>query len=543
MEKSPLSTLRLHYKPKIPPVLQDLKKVSIKKGSFPKVHEDIKKLFTHTNNQPIVEFEQGDKSFSEISLRVGVVFSGGQASGGHNVISGLFDSLREIHPDNVLIGFLNGPSGIVDNNSIEITENLLKDYRNQGGFDLLGSGRTKIETPEQLEKSLKTTQQLELDGLLIIGGDDSNTNAAVLAEYFAEKGCQAKVIGAPKTIDGDLRNEYIEMSFGFDSACKTYAELIGNICKDALSAKKYYHFIRLMGRSASHITLECALKTQPNYVLIAEEIAEKKLTLKQIVQDLASFVIERSHNQKNYGVVLLPEGLIEFIPEVKALIKELNELLAKGKEHLAHINQLSEPSEKIEYVTNHLSQESQSCFSIFPEKIKEQLLIDRDPHGNVQVSKIETEHLLVEMLKKELQQDKSFQGKFNAVTHFFGYEGRSCMPSNFDADYCYCLGYTASLLIYSGLSGYICCVSNLNKPSDSWEIKGIPIVSFMNLEKRHGKEKPVIKKYLIDTSTEACKRLVNKRSAWMIEDHYLLPGPMQFWGEKKLTDSFPISIS
>ena len=541
--KSLLQKKRLSYDPVVPEAVKDLRKLRfIAKGKAEPISDQdkIKKMFEKTYGQPIVEFEAGDEVEKKL-LRIGVVFSGGQAAGGHNVISGLFDAIKNFHEDGKLFGFLNGPSGIVENSYIEITAEKLYEYRNQGGFDLIGSGRTKIETQEQLRSSLETATKLEIDGIVIIGGDDSNTNAAILAEYFLNNNCMAKVVGVPKTIDGDLRSNDIEMSFGFDTACKTYSELIGNICKDALSAKKYYHFIRLMGRSASHITLECAFKTQPNLTLIGEEIMHNNSSLKEIVSMLTELIIKRAEMDKSYGVILIPEGIIEFIGEVKTLIEELNVILATGSMHLDAINAMKDHIEVLAYLKKNLREASFSCFEILPKDIQKQLLLDRDPHGNVQVSKIETEKLLLDMVKKELK-EKGFRGKFNAVAHFFGYEGRSALPTNFDANYCYNLGRLSASLINQGLTGYIACIKNLKDPVEKWQYYGLPLTMLMNIEYRHGKQKPVIKKYLVSLESKSFQRFSNLRGQWELDDQYLLVGPIQFYGDKELTDSSPITM-
>jgi pyrophosphate--fructose-6-phosphate 1-phosphotransferase len=524
MEESLLHKLRRDYQLPLPKVLRHLKEISFNK-SEPSINtkdaEALKNLFPKTYGQPIVSATTDRKETQHLkkALRVGVVFSGGQAAGGHNVIAGLFDAVKNIDSQSSLFGFLNGPSGIIEHQYQELTAERIALYRNQGGFELLGSGRAKIETEAQFESSLKVALDLNLDGLVIIGGDDSNTNAALLAEYFLQKGCLTKVIGVPKTIDGDLKNAYVATSFGFDTACKCYSEMIGNIARDALSAKKYYHFIKLMGRSASHIALECALSTQPNYAWIGEEVAAKKMTLKHITETMIDLIKKRADAGKFYGIILIPEGLIEFIPEVKALIHELNTL-----------KEMSNVREK-------LSKEALACFDMLPTDIQNQLLLDRDPHGNIQVSLIETERLLIEMIKR------SYAEKFNPVNHFFGYEGRAAFPSNFDSQYCYALGFVAALLVDAGLTGYMCYVKNLTEHVEQWEIGGLPLTMLMNLEMRKGKMKPVIQKALVNLEGKAFQLFSRKRHHWMIEDNYRFPGPIQFFGDKALTDTVPVTLT
>jgi pyrophosphate--fructose-6-phosphate 1-phosphotransferase len=534
-EISPLEKLRLKYEPAIPSFLKKISSITFEKSNvFLPVNEKLQKLFPNTYKAGLVSLKEGSKKDS-FPLKIGVVFSGGQAPGGHNVIAGLFDAISSLHKDSILYGFLDGPSGIVENKHIKITKELIAKYRNVGGFDLIGSGRTKIETKDQLAASLKTVKELKLDGLVIIGGDDSNTNAAILAEYFLQNKCETAVAGVPKTIDGDLRSEHILTPFGFDTACKVYSEMIGNIAKDALSAKKYYHFIKLMGRSASHIALECALKTAPNYTFIGEEVAKEKKTLKQLINELTDLICKRALNNKNYGVILIPEGLIEFIPEIKLLIKELNSLLPTIEEKT-----LKSLKEKIVHL---LSKEAKTTFESLDEKIQDQLLLDRDPHGNIQVSKIDTEKLLIEGVKKELKKRSDFKGKFNGQDHFFGYEGRASFPSNFDANYCYALGFIAASLIKVKLTGYICAVYNLTASFEKWEAKAVPIVDLMHLEIRSGEEKPVIKKALVDLNGKAYKHFALKRKLFEMEDNYLSAGPLQFYGEKEITDSLPLSLT
>lgn len=527
-----LQHLATEFSLEIPVILQDLQHVSLEPFDLPNTSDVIAPLFPHLTSQNPVRGHKGKVAHMR-RLKVGVVFSGGQASGGHNVIAGLFDALKKMDKSSELIGFINGPDGIIKNKTKTITTELLKAYRNQGGFDLIGSGRTKIETDEQLEQSLSTVKAHELDGLVIIGGDDSNTNAAVLAEYFLAHGVSTKVVGVPKTIDGDLKNDHVPVSFGFDTAAKVYSELIGNIARDALSAKKYTHFIKLMGRSASHIALECALATQVNAVLISEEVSEKKLTLRQITNSLADIICERSDLNKNYGIILIPEGLIEFIPEIGSLISELNHFLAK------------ETSPKLQEVRSKLSKESLVCFDSLPEKIQMQLFMDRDPHGNVQVSKIDTESLLIETVSNELKQRANagkFKGKFSPVPHFFGYEGRAGFPSLFDAHYCYALGMTAALLLQSGATGMMAFVDGIDRPVMEWSIGGLPLTRLFNLEKRSGKLKPVIQKALVDLKGKPFLYLQAHRSQWAKGDEYRFPGPIQFFGPRELCFSIPISL-
>lgn len=521
---TPLQKYRIKYRPTLP---KSLRKNVLFKGSGKTAslgnEQEIEREFPKTYGRPLLYPTEGKPQLAK-ALKVGVVFSGGQAAGGHNVISGLFDALKTFHPESQLMGFFDGPSGIIEGKTVEISEDLLENYRNQGGFDLIGSGRTKIETEEQLKKSIEVFEKLLLDGVVIIGGDDSNTNAAVLAEYALNNGCKTKVIGVPKTIDGDLKNSIVDISFGFHTACSTFSEMIGNIARDASSAKKYTHFIKLMGRSASHIALECALLTQPNLTLIGEEIAEKKMTLKAITTSIADLIEKRGNQGKNYGVILIPEGIIEFIPEMKTLIGELNTLLSESKDERS------------------LSSEAKKTFDFLPKEIAEQLLLDRDPHGNVQVSHIQTEMLLSTLVKEDLKCRLSFKGKFSPLHHFFGYEGRAGLPTNFDATYCYSLGHVAARLIQGGHTGYMSAVCNLSKPPSEWEICAIPMTSLMNLEVRKGKEKPVIRKALVELNGAPYKFFERNRTKWMEEDHYLFPGPIQFEGDPSFTDAPPKSL-
>lgn len=483
---------------------------------------------------PLVEFVAAENA-PQKEMNVGVILSGGQAPGGHNVISGLFDEIKKLNPNNRLYGFLMGPSGLVDHKYIEITEELLADYRNTGGFDLIGSGRTKLEKVDQFEKGLEIIRELNIKAIVIIGGDDSNTNACVLAEYYAAKNYGVQVIGCPKTIDGDLKNEQIETSFGFDTATKTYSEVIGNIERDCNSARKYWHFIKLMGRSASHIALECALQTQPNICLISEEIQAKDLTLNDIVEQIASTVAYRASQGNNFGVVLIPEGLIEFIPAIGRLIQELNDLLAA---HGQDYKDLDKDAQR-EYILSHLSEANKATFETLPEGVARQLSLDRDPHGNVQVSLIETEKLISEMVGAKLAQwakEGKYTGKFSALHHFFGYEGRCAAPSNFDADYCYALGASAAQLIANGKTGYMAIVKNTTASTDEWKAGGVPITMMMNMEKRNGEMKPVIRKALVDLNGKPFKTFAAQRDKWAKETCYVYPGPIQYWGPASVCD-------
>lgn len=535
MEKSALQKERAAYQPKLPKALQGAVKV-VEGAPTQSVdnQEEIKKLFPNTYGMPLVEFVAAENA-PQKEMNVGVILSGGQAPGGHNVISGLFDEIKKLNPNNRLYGFLMGPSGLVDHKYIEITEELLADYRNTGGFDLIGSGRTKLEKVDQFEKGLEIIRELNIKAIVIIGGDDSNTNACVLAEYYAAKNYGVQVIGCPKTIDGDLKNEQIETSFGFDTATKTYSEVIGNIERDCNSARKYWHFIKLMGRSASHIALECALQTQPNICLISEEIQAKDLTLNDIVEQIASTVAYRASQGNNFGVVLIPEGLIEFIPAIGRLIQELNDLLAA---HGQDYKDLDKAAQR-EYILSHLSEANKATFETLPEGVARQLSLDRDPHGNVQVSLIETEKLISEMVGAKLAQwakEGKYTGKFSALHHFFGYEGRCAAPSNFDADYCYALGASAAQLIANGKTGYMAIVKNTTASTDEWKAGGVPITMMMNMEKRNGEMKPVIRKALVDLNGKPFKTFAAQRDKWAKETCYVYPGPIQYWGPASVCD-------
>ena len=535
MEKSALQKARAAYEPKLPKALKGAVKIS--EGAPTQSvdnQEEIKKLFPNTYGMPLIEFVPGDKT-NEARMNVGVILSGGQAPGGHNVITGLFDTLKKLNPENKLYGFLMGPGGLVDHKYIEITKEFIDDYRNTGGFDMIASGRTKLEKEDQFEKGLEIIRKLDIKAIVIIGGDDSNTNACVLAEYYAAKNYGVQVIGCPKTIDGDLKNDQIETSFGFDTACKTYSELIGNIERDCNSARKYWHFVKLMGRSASHIALECALQTQPNICLISEDVEAKDMSLNQIVEDIASTVAHRAAQGNNFGVVLIPEGLIEFIPAIGRLIQELNDLLA------AHGNDYKDLDKQAqrEYILAHLSKENAETFATLPEGVARQLSLDRDPHGNVQVSLIETEKLISEMVDAKLAEWKKagkYVGAFAPQHHFFGYEGRCAAPSNFDADYCYALGTSAAQLIAAGKTGYMAIVKNTTAPTDEWKAGGVPITMMMNMERRNGEMKPVIRKALVELDGKPFKAFAAVRDKWAKETCYIYPGPIQYWGPTEVCD-------
>ena len=542
MKKSLLQRERAAYQPKLPKGLQGA--VKVQEGEPTQSvgdQEEIKKLFPNTYGMPLVEFVPGDEAMSQ-KINVGVILSGGQAPGGHNVISGIFDAVKKLNPENKLYGFLMGPGGLVDHNYKELTAEIIDDYRNTSGFDMIGSGRTKLEKEDQFEKGLEIIRELGINAIVIIGGDDSNTNACVLAEYYAAKNYGVQVIGAPKTIDGDLKNDQIETSFGFDTATKTYSEVIGNIERDANSARKYWHFIKLMGRSASHIALECALQTQPNICLISEEIEQKDMTLNQIVEGIAQSVADRAAAGNNFGVVLIPEGLIEFIPSIGRLIDELNDLLAAHGEEYKNL----EADEQKKYILAHLSAENAETFKTLPGNVARQLSLDRDPHGNVQVSLIETEKLISDMVADKLAEWKNegkFVGKFAAIHHFFGYEGRCAAPSNFDADYCYALGVSAVQLIANGKTGYMAIVKNTTAPTDEWKAGGVPITMMMNMERRNGEMKPVIRKALVELDGAPFKKFAEKRDEWAKETCYVYPGPIQYWGPASVCDRTTRTLS
>ena len=537
---SALQTARYAYKPKLPAVLggkvENLTLSFGKKTQAVSDTEELKKLFENTYGKPLAQVQKGKNANALKKIKAGVILSGGQAPGGHNVICGLYDAIKKGNADSVLLGFLGGPSGLLENKFIKFTDKIIDEYRNTGGFDIIGSGRTKIETDEQYAAAAKNAKANKLDALVIIGGDDSNTNAALLAEYFIQNKIPTQVIGVPKTIDGDLKNALIETSFGFDTACKTFSELIGNIGRDANSAKKYWHFIKLMGRSASHIALECALQTRPNICLISEEIAANKTTLRGIVEGICTVITKRAANGENFGIVLIPEGLVEFIPEMKVLIAELNDTMALKQDEFATLKNFDE---KKAWLKTNLSQTSFEAFDSLPESIADQFLADRDPHGNVQVSRIDTEKLLALSVAKRLAEKKkagTYKGKFSSYTHFFGYEGRCAFPSNFDADYCYALGYNAFILIAGGVTGYLSSVRNLVKSAKEWTAGGVPLTMMMNMEQRHGSKKPVIKKALVELNGKPFKKFALQRDKWAIDTSYTFPGAIQYFGPSEVCD-------
>ncbi|MEW6557448.1 MAG: diphosphate--fructose-6-phosphate 1-phosphotransferase [Elusimicrobiota bacterium] len=544
---SELQKERAKFKPVLPKILKEgpaLVKPKLGKPTESATEQEtMQKLFPNIYGLAMVDFVKGkNPDISKKIMNVGVVLSGGQAPGGHNVIAGLFDGLKKANPKNKLIGFLGGPSGILENKQKELTKDIITEYRNTGGFDMIQSGRTKIETPEQFEQTKKVLTDNKIDAMVIIGGDDSNTNAAFLTEYFKRENLQICVIGVPKTIDGDLKNEQIEASFGFDTATKIYAELVGNICRDVNSARKYWHFVRLMGRSASHITLEVGLKTQPNIVLIGEEVLTNKMTLSQIVDGIAEIIVKRAELKKNFGVILVPEGLIEFIPEMKELISKLNDVLAENE---TTISPMPTVDEEKSFIYTKLPENLAALMKSLPNIISSQLLIDRDPHGNVQVSQIETEKLLIDMVKKklsELKKEGKYAGKFSTITHFFGYEGRCGAPSNFDANYCYALGYNSAVLALNNLSGYLSSVKKLTKKADLWECGGVPLTTMMTIERRKGKEKAVIKKALVNLDGKPFKTLLENRDIWALTESYLYPGPVQYFGHSSITNIPTITL-
>ena len=541
MKLSPLQKARYEYQPKLPGMLRNgISSICVKEGETTQSvadQEKIAALFPNTYGKKEITFVKGTNTSVAKKQVVGVILSGGQAPGGHNVVSGLYDALKATNKDNVLIGFKGGPSGLTDDKYIVFDDEYIDQFRNTGGFDIIGSGRTKLETEEQFKVASEVCKKHGITAIVIIGGDDSNTNAAVLAEYFAAHNTGVQVIGCPKTIDGDLKNDDIECSFGFDTATKTYSELIGNIERDANSAKKYWHFIKVMGRSASHVALECALETQPNICLIGEEVAAKKMSLSQIANQIADSVVARSNKGMNFGVAIIPEGIVEFVPEFGKLIAEINELLAGAKADA--FNALTTWADKYAFIEKGLTKESMAVFALLPESIQQQLFLERDPHGNVQVSLIESEKLFAELVGNVLKERKAkgeFNGKFGTQHHFFGYEGRCAFPSNFDADYCYSLGYNAFMLIQYGFNGYLSKVSNLSKPAEQWVAGGMPITKMMNIERRHGEDKPVIRKALVELDGAPFKYFEAHRGEWAVETCFTFPGAIQYYGPAEVCD-------
>lgn len=544
---SPLQIERLKYQPKLPASLANgINHLISQEGSATQSvanQEEIKALFKNTYGKPTVTFQTSTESVASEVRNVGVILSGGQAPGGHNVIAGLYDALKQANSKNNLYGFLGGPSGIIEGKYVEFNDEFINDYRNTGGFDIIGSGRTKLETEEQFQAAWEVCKKLNISAVVIIGGDDSNTNAALLAEWFVAHNAGIQVIGCPKTIDGDLKNEQIEISFGFDTATKTYGELIGNIERDANSAKKYWHFVKIMGRSASHVALEAALQTQPNITLISEEVEQKKMSLSSIINYMTDIIVRRSENGKNFGIAVIPEGLIEFVPELKTMIANLNDIMPSLEKDSKYSN--CTDAEKISIIENSLSSENSSVFKSLPSLIKSQLLMDRDPHGNVQVSKIETEKLLISMIEEKLaglKKEGKYSGKFSTQSHFFGYEGRCAFPSNFDADYCYSLGFNAFALINFGLTGYLSSVRNLTEPANDWIAGGVPLTMMMNMERRHGEMKPVIKKALVELDGPVFKKLEENREDWAMNDRYLFPGAIQYFGPSSVCDITTVTL-
>ena len=544
---SPLQIERLKYQPKLPSSLASgINHLQSIEGSATQSvanQDEIKALFKNTYGKPTVTFQTTTDTTSSSLRNVGVILSGGQAPGGHNVIAGLYDALKQANPSNNLYGFLGGPSGIIEGKYVEFNDEFINDYRNTGGFDIIGSGRTKLETEEQFQSAWEVCKKLNISAVVIIGGDDSNTNAALLAEWFVAHNANIQVIGCPKTIDGDLKNEQIEISFGFDTATKTYGELIGNIERDANSAKKYWHFVKIMGRSASHVALEAALQTQPNITLISEEVEQRKMSLSSIIDYMTDIIVRRSEMGKNFGIAVIPEGLIEFVPELKSMIANLNDIMPSLEKDSKYSN--GTDAEKIAIIENSLSSENSSVFKSLPALIKSQLLMDRDPHGNVQVSKIETEKLLISMIEAKLSELKKagkYSGKFSTQSHFFGYEGRCAFPSNFDADYCYSLGFNAFALINFGLTGYLSSVRNLTEPANDWVAGGVPLTMMMNMERRHGEMKPVIKKALVELDGPVFKKLEANREDWALNDRYLFPGAIQYFGPSSVCDITTVTL-
>ena len=544
---SPLQIERLKYQPNLPASLANgINHLISQEGSATQSvanQEEIKALFKNTYGKPTVTFQTSTESVASEVRNVGVILSGGQAPGGHNVIAGLYDALKQANSKNNLYGFLGGPSSIIEGKYVEFNDEFINDYRNTGGFDIIGSGRTKLETEEQFQAAWEVCKKLNISAVVIIGGDDSNTNAALLAEWFVAHNAGIQVIGCPKSIEGDLKNEQIEISFGFDTATKTYGELIGNIERDANSAKKYWHFVKIMGRSASHVALEAALQTQPNIALISEEVEQKKMSLSSIINYMTDIIVRRSENGKNFGIAVIPEGLIEFVPELKTMIANLNDIMPSLEKDSKYSN--GTDAEKISIIENSLSSENSSVFKSLPSLIKSQLLMDRDPHGNVQVSKIETEKLLISMIEEKLaglKKEGKYSGKFSTQSHFFGYEGRCAFPSNFDADYCYSLGFNAFALINFGLTGYLSSVRNLTEPANDWIAGGVPLTMMMNMERRHGEMKPVIKKALVELDGPVFKKLEENREDWAMNDRYLFPGAIQYFGPSSVCDITTVTL-
>ena len=548
MKLSPLQLARYQYQPKLPGMLRNgISEICVKNGAATESvadQEKIAALFPNTYGKNEITFQKGQNTSQARKLVVGVILSGGQAPGGHNVVCGLYDALKALSSDNVLYGFKGGPSGLLDNNFIEFDDAYIDQYRNTGGFDIIGSGRTKLETEEQFAIVVENCKKNGVNAIVIIGGDDSNTNAAVLAEYCAAHGTGIQVIGCPKTIDGDLKNEDIECSFGFDTATKTYSEMIGNVARDANSAKKYWHFIKVMGRSASHVALECALQTQPNICLIGEEVAAKQMSLAQVADMIADSVAARAERGMNFGIAIIPEGIVEFVPEFSKLIAEINELLAGEKTE--QFNALPTWADKYDFIQAGLTAESMAVFAILPENIQQQLFLERDPHGNVQVSLIESEKLFSALVKENLAQRKkngTYKGKFGIQHHFLGYEGRCAFPSNFDADYCYSLGYNAAMLIQYGYTGYLSKVSNLHRPAEEWNAGGMPMTKMMNIERRNGKDKPVIRKALVELDGKPFQYFAAHREQWAVETSFVYPGAIQYFGPAEVCDQPTITLS
>lgn len=542
MTKSALQVARAAYEPKMPKALYGTVKVEMGAATESVADQaEVKKLFPHTYGMPTLKFVESSDNASHAPMNVGMILSGGQAPGGHNVIAGIFDGIKKMNKDSRVYGFLMGPGGLINHNYMELTADIIDEYRNTGGFDIIGSGRDKLETKEQFDKGLEILKKLDIKALVIIGGDDSNTNACVLAEYYADINAGVQVIGCPKTIDGDLKNEMIEASFGFDTACKVYSEVIGNIQRDCNSARKYWHFIKVMGRSASHIALECALQTQPNVCIVSEEVEAKGQSLDEIVTYIADIVAKRAADGNNFGTVVIPEGLIEFIPAMKALIAELNDFLAHNQEEF----NATAKDKQLSYVASHLNAANKAVFESLPEGVARQLTLDRDPHGNVQVSLIETEKLLADMVEAKLKKMKAegkYVGKFSKQGHFFGYEGRCAAPSNFDADYCYSLGYTASALIGAGKTGYMSSIRNTTAPASEWIAGGVPTTMMMNMERRHGEMKPVIQKALVRLDGAPFKFFAANRERWAINTEYIYPGPIQYFGPTEVCDQPTVTL-